>query len=129
MDRKSRFARNRVTCEGAPENNHRSMKRLFAGLAMTALVSGGLGLASGIAQADTGVPHQWCPGDNDPTAPTTVYDWDWNTCHTYYWVNSGQGNVPFRGHFPSSLWDGDNPPAASAPPCGTDLFTGAPGRC
>jgi hypothetical protein len=109
------------------------MKPLIVGL-VTALMSGGLVLAAfgpgaGTAAADTGVPHHWCPGDNDPTAPTTVYDWDWNVCHTYYWVKSTQGNVPFEGHLPSSLWDGDNPPADSAPPCGTDLFTGRPGAC
>jgi len=110
------------------------MKRLLVGLATTVLVSGGLGLpasapVSGIAQAGTGVPHHWCPGDSDPTAPTPVYNWDWNICHTYYWVKSGQGNVPYNGRLPSNLWDGDNPPPDSTPPCGTDLFTGRPGAC
>jgi hypothetical protein len=77
------------------------------------------------AQGNVAATYDLTHGDSDPTAPTTVYDWDWNICHTYYLVKSGQGNVPFRGKFPSSLWDGDNPPADSAPPCGTDLFTGA----
>lgn len=112
-------------------DNPRFMKRLIAAYAAAVLVSGGLGLglAAGAARAGTGVPHHWCPGDHDSTAPTTVYDWDWNICHTYYWVKSNQGNVPFEGHLPSSLWDGDNPPADSTPPCGTDMFTGRPGAC
>jgi hypothetical protein len=111
------------------------MKRLIVGLATTALVSGGLGLAplgpaSGTAHAGTGVPHHWCPGDSDSTAPTPNYNWDWHICHTYYWVKSGQGNVPYLGRLSdSNLWDGDNPPPDSAPPCGTDLFTGRPGAC
>jgi hypothetical protein len=101
-------------------------------LAMTVLVSGGLGLAglglaAGTAQADTGVPHQWCPGDSDPMAPARVYNWDWNVCHNYYWVKSRQGNVPYRGDLRySNLWDGDNPPADSNPGCGTDLFIAFP---
>jgi hypothetical protein len=104
-------------------------RTLIAGLAMVALVSGGLGLGAGTALADTGVPHQWCPGDTDPTAPTPGGDeWDWNVCHTYYWTN-GKGNVPYRGYLPSELWDGDNPPDNSAPACGHDMFTGLPGSC
>ena len=94
------------------------MKRLVVGLATTVLVSGGWGLTglgpgAGTAHADTGKavgPHHWCPGDNDPTAPTPAYNWDWNICHTYYWVDMDKGNVPYRGQLPSNLWDGDNPP-------------------
>lgn len=110
----------------------RFMKRLITAYAATVLVSGGLslGLAAGAAQAGTGVPHHWCPGDRDSTAPTPAYNWDWNICHTYYWVKSGQGNVPYRGDLHSSnLWDGENPPADSYPGCGTDMFTGRPGAC
>ena len=107
-------------------------RRIAAGalLASTAAVVG-FGLSSVAAQADTGVPHQWCPGDSDPTAPHPGgFDWDWNVCHTYYWVKSGQGNVPYRGSLRvSNLWDGDNPPADSYSGCGTDLFTGRPGSC
>jgi hypothetical protein len=93
------------------------MRRLIAGLATTALVSGGLGLApfgpaSGTAAADPGGAHHWCPGDNDPTAPTRANDWDWNICHTYYEVKMGRGNVPYNGSLKmSNIWDGDNPPA------------------
>lgn len=115
-------------------NTTHNLKRSIA----RALLSGGvavaaLGLAAGTAQADTGVPHHWCPGDRDSTAPTSLYEWDWNICHTYYWTKSGQGNVPVHNIYgkplASNLWDGDNPPPDSKPPCGTDMFTGIPGAC
>ena len=92
------------------------MKRQIAGLAAAALVSGGMSLAAlalgaGIAQAET-----WCPGQPVPGGFTEV-DWDWNVCHTYYWVN-GKGNVPYDGKLPSDLYDGTNPPpAADNPTC------------
>ncbi|MGB9223443.1 hypothetical protein [Mycobacterium sp.] len=69
------------------------------------------------------------PATATPPRPTPNYNWDWNICHTYYWTKSGQGNVPYLGHLPSNLWDGNNPPANSVPPCGTDMWTGTPGRC
>lgn len=52
-------------------------------------------------------------------APGIFYGWDWNICHTYYWVDSDKGNVPFHGQVPSSLWDGENPPGEimQIPPC------------
>lgn len=60
--------------EGAVRNNVRSMKRGIAGLATTALVSGGvtadsLGLGAGTAQAYTYGPFQWCPGQAMPNDP------------------------------------------------------------
>jgi hypothetical protein len=114
-------------------NTTHNPKRIIA----AALLSGGiavagLGLGAGTAQADTGRPHQWCPGDSMsfPTGPGGFYSWDMNVCHTWYWVKRGQGNVPFHADLRGSiLWDGDNPPADSYPGCGTDLFTGIPGRC
>jgi hypothetical protein len=135
MNRTLRSTRIPSTREAAEEDDPRFMKRVIVRLATAVLVSGGLGLAglglgAGTAQADTGVPHQWCPGDSDSTAPTPAYNWDWNVCHTYYWTKTGQGNVPYRGDLRySNLWDGDNPPDNSYPGCGTDLFTGIPGRC
>ena len=87
----------------------------IARLAITTLVcagvtSAGVGVGAGTAGAASG-PHTWCPGDevggygggfNTPAdgRPT----WDWNVCHTYHYVNSGQGNVS------STVWEGDNPP-------------------
>lgn len=109
--------------------NTRKLWRVTAGTLLSAGVAlAGLGLAAGSAQADTGYPHHWCPGSKDPTAPGRFYDWDWNICHTYYWTNM-QGNVPWHGQLPSMLWDGPNPPPNSKPPCGTDMFTGRPGKC
>jgi hypothetical protein len=70
--------------------------------AMTVLVSGGLGLAAGTAQADpfSGPSYNggncpggntcthWCPGD--PLIPgSQVISWDWNICHDWYWNSEG----------------------------------------
>jgi len=83
-------------------------------LATTALVAGGLGLASmglGAGIANAGGPYSWCPGDdmggygggfNTPIDARP--NWDWNVCHTFHYVNRGQGNVS------STVWEGDNPP-------------------
>jgi hypothetical protein len=102
------------------------MKRVLVGLATTVLVSGGLAVATGTAQADddcgpaamvNGVcygPNQWCPGDslfhltqNHVYNPVT---WDMNVCHTYYHVAFDQGN---QGQ---GIWDGPDPPPPVAPP-------------
>jgi hypothetical protein len=99
------------------------MRRPIAGWAATALMCGfgaaSLGFGAGAVHADLGPPdgpHHWCPGEQG--APAKEYGWDWNICHTYYWVPSNQGNVPIWGHLPSTLWDGDNPPAEEPrPPC------------
>jgi hypothetical protein len=101
------------------------MKIGIARLATTVLVSGGLGLAAlglgaGTANADFGQPlppHTWCPGDSmvyhsfdASSGPGLAYQWDMNVCHTWYWVKSGTGNVPFEGRLPSGVWDGEDPP-------------------
>ena len=31
-------------------------------------------------------------------------NWDWNSCHSYHYVNYGQGNVS------PTIWEGANPP-------------------
>jgi hypothetical protein len=116
------------------------MKRTtIAGMATAAIVAGGLGLAdlgpAGIAQADPGGPHNWCPGEsmdysptaahfNTDTGPGAGYHWDMNICHTWYRLRDEKGNVPYglnRGSLPSDVWDGTNPPAGSLmgppPPC------------
>jgi hypothetical protein len=83
-------------------------------IATTMLVAGGLGLAglAGAGIAHAGGPYQWCPGDdpggygggfNTPADART--NWDWNACHSYHFVNHGQGNVS------PTVWEGDNPPA------------------
>jgi hypothetical protein len=112
-------------------NNPSFMKRLIAGLATTAAVSGGLGLAglglAGTAQADPAAdwgygPHQWCPGQSMqlPQGPGDQYSWGMHVCHTWYRVHYGDGNVRDRYGTPSDAWDGPNPPppppAVPAPP-------------
>ncbi len=83
-------------------------------LAAMVLVSGGLALACltlGTGAAHAAGPYQWCPGDepggygggfNSPADARP--NWDWNVCHSYHYVNRGQGNVS------STVWEGDNPP-------------------
>ena len=92
--------------------------------AMTALVSGalglaGLGLGAGIAAAaPPSGPYTWCPGDDPGGGPGGPFNspgppnWDWNVCHTWYSVNWGQGNVSL------TIWDGPNPPPDNRGPVG-----------
>lgn len=85
-------------------------------------------LAPAIAHADaraTG-PFKWCPGQyqsfagSGPDRP----NWDWNICHTYWWVYS---DVPM-GNVATSVWEGDLPPAEvplsglTRPPVNCGLF-------
>ena len=116
--------------------NLRSMKRGIVGLATTVLSAGalglaGMGMAAGTAQADPSSPHLWCPGDsmNAPTGPGADKVWDFNVCHTWYFVRGGFGNVALRdGGISSNTFDGENPPPGSLTDCGRDLF-GFPIRC
>jgi hypothetical protein len=104
-------------------------RRLIVGLAGTAMVAGSLGLAvgEGTAQAQPGAPfaaddngwgppQHWCPGQLPLPATgnhiTDPLNWDWNVCHTYYFLWSGMGNVS------NMIWDGDNPPPRPPPPVG-----------
>jgi hypothetical protein len=97
------------------------VRRLIVGLAATALASSGLGLAvgEGLAEADDGgwgPSHHWCPGEQPvPVTGNHITDplnWDWNVCHTYYFLWPGMGNVS------NMIWDGDNPPPKPPPPVG-----------
>jgi hypothetical protein len=99
-------------------NSTRTLRGI-AGLATATLLFAGGGLGAGTAQAQGYGPHRWCPGDSIyyPTGPGPYYSWDWNICHTYYWVN-GKGNVPYQGKLPSDLYDGtDPPPPRDNPTC------------
>ena len=129
MNRVSPFTRLPWTRGPSPEKSPRVMRRLVMGLAATALVSSGLGLAvgAGTAQAQPvlpfpaddggwGPPHHWCPGQLPLPATgnhiTDPLNWDWNVCHTYYFLWEGMGNVS------NMIWDGDNPPPKPPPPVG-----------
>ena len=105
------------------------MKRVIVGLAMTVLVSGGLGLAglglAGTAHATPTGPFKWCPGQG-PTYDGAI--WDDSHCHTFWIVQNDQGNVD--GPRYHNVWDGDNPPApipVVCPPFAT-IFSG-PAEC
>lgn len=120
-----------IPCSGG--TNLRSMNRVIVGLATTAVLSGGLGLAglglgAPTAQADddcspaamvNGIcygPNRWCPGDSlFHLTQNHVYDpvtWDMTVCHTYYHVAPDQAN---QGQ---GIYEGPNPPPPQAPPMG-----------
>lgn len=92
--------------------------------AAAALVAAGLGCtglvgSDAVAKADDGdwgPPHHWCPGELPLPATgnhiTDPLNWDWNVCHTYYFVWGGMGNVS------NGIWDGENPPPKPPPPMG-----------
>jgi hypothetical protein len=84
-----------------------TMKRtLVAGLTTAALVSGGLGLGAGTAQAYNYGPFQWCPGQdlpNDPPRPDGSLVWDMSVCHTYYF----DYDIRDPGT-PARYWEGPN---------------------
>ena len=94
--------------------------RTIVGLAAAALVPLGAGASGlGIANADDGgwgPPHHWCPGELPLPATgnhvTDPLNWDWNVCHTYYFLWSGMGNVS------NMIWDGEDPPPRPGPPMG-----------
>src|SRR3954468_19475669 len=93
------------------ENDMNRVGRATVGLAYAAaLLSVGLGVGAGIAQADDGdwgPPHHWCPGDQLVPATgnhvTDPLNWDWNVCHTYYFLaGNGQRLQPDLGRRESS---------------------------
>lgn len=105
-------------------------KRIIAG----ALLSGGVAVAglvqgAGTAQAYPGPapldawpgcpndhpegPCHWCPGDPQVQTGNLRVNpvvWDWNVCHTYWYVPFGQGNVA------QNIFEGDSPPPLPPPP-------------
>src|SRR4051812_13592452 len=109
------------------------MKRLIVGVATTVLIWGSIagmpGVDAGIARANPGPlpvrawpgcpedhpagPCHWCPGD--PPVQTgnlrvNPVVWDWNVCHTYWYVYFGQGNVA------QNIFEGEVPPPPPPPP-------------
>ena len=113
------------------------MKPAIAGLATTLLVTGGVGLAAGSAQADDR-PHwggncptgqtcgQWCPGDS--TRDVTGVNWDWSVCHDYAFESAGivdvnTGEVVYA--WPSGPITATPTPPAPTSPC-LIIFFGPP---
>ena len=98
---------------------HTTLKNLIAGGLLSAALAAGIGVAAvaPVAQADAwpGCPNDhpagpchWCPGD--PPVQTgnlrvNPVRWDVNVCHTYWYVDHGQGNVA------QNIFEGDIPPA------------------
>ena len=92
--------------------NTKMMRHIVVG-AMTsgAVAVAGLGLGAGSAAAEppTGT---WCPGLPLPLG-NAVVGWDMNACHDYWFVNSGDGNVPINAsgiQLASYIWIGSPPP-------------------
>jgi hypothetical protein len=100
----------------------RSLRTVIAGALLSVGLAAGLGLtAAGTAEAggwpgcpkEGNGPCHWCPGDPPVRTGNMVNDqviWDGSVCHTYWYVNMGQGNVAHE------IWDGDDPPAPPPPP-------------
>lgn len=98
------------------------VKMLIGGALLSGAVAvAGLGLAAGSANASwPGCPAdhplgpcRWCPGDPPVRTGNMVNDpvvWDNSVCHTYFYVNMGDGNVA------KEIWDGDDPPPPPPPP-------------
>ena len=95
---------------------------LLAGAAATATLV--LNPATAQAEARATGPLTWCPGQYQgfPPAGAGRPSWDWNTCHTYWWVYGMPGNVA------ESVWEGALPPAEipldglTRPPFNCGLF-------
>jgi len=98
-------------------------KAIAAALLTIGAMTAGVGLASGLAEAQpafgtfvapfpAGGPWTWCPGqdmtglhtDTGRGGPGPLVQWDMSQRHTWYYVNWGYGNVT------PSVWDGPNPP-------------------
>jgi hypothetical protein len=96
--------------------NFTLMSRPIARLAISVLATGGLAAAAlglGAGTAWAGGPYAWCPGqsmtsgvdmENHTGAPGGQVTWDMNVCHTWWYVNTGAGNID------PGVWEGDNPP-------------------
>jgi hypothetical protein len=107
-----------------------SMNKKILGIATTALVSGGLGLAglgvaAGTAQAEPGPAPQyhWCPGDRWDDG--WGGNWDWGRCHDDHFYDGEyrdrdhwhggdydehwQGDQHWQGGNPGDHWQGGNP--------------------
>jgi hypothetical protein len=100
----------------------RTLTTVIAGGLLAAGLVAGSGLTAATVEASPGgwpgcdAPHgpcHWCPGQPPVHTGNMVNDpvvWDASVCHTYWYVDMGQGNVA------KEIWDGDNPPAPLPPP-------------
>ncbi|BBX85841.1 hypothetical protein [Mycolicibacterium aubagnense] len=100
---------------------HHTVKGILAAALLSGAVAAAVIPGAGTAHArgwpgcpgDPKGPCRWCPGDPPVRTGNMVNDpviWDTSVCHTYFYVNMGDGNVA------KEIWDGDNPPAPPPPP-------------
>ncbi|KAA0095957.1 hypothetical protein CIW49_20625 [Mycolicibacterium sp. P1-18] len=106
----------------------RTTRAAAAALLAGAGALAGTVLSPATAQADPGRatgPFTWCPGQYQgftPSGPGRP-NWDWNVCHTYWWVYGEPG-----GNVAESVWEGGLPPAQiplenlTRPPVNCGLF-------
>ncbi len=104
--------------------NAGTLKKILTGGLLSAGLTLGMFVTAGVpaAQADSWPgcppdsprgPCRWCPGDppvqtgNHVTNPVR---WDFNACHTYWYVQHGQGNVA------QNIFEGEVPPPPPPPP-------------
>jgi hypothetical protein len=83
----------------------------------------GLALAAEAAAAPAG-PLKWCPGEPLPGADV---HWAMGSCHTYFYVSAGLGNVgdgSLGGY--NNVWEGSNPPDGPAVPISHKWSPGRP---
>jgi hypothetical protein len=100
-----------------------TLKKILAGGLLSAGLTVGMFATAGapVAQADAwpGCPNDhpagpchWCPG-NPPVQTgnhvTNPVRWDFNVCHTYWYVYFGQGNVA------QNIFEGEVPPPPPPP--------------
>jgi hypothetical protein len=96
--------------------NIKMMRQIVVGaLTSGAIAAAGLALGAGSAAAEdpTGT---WCPGQPLPLGDA-AFGWDMNVCHDYWFVNSGEGNVPINAsgiQLASYIW-ADSPPPGWVP--------------
>jgi hypothetical protein len=96
-------------------------KNLIAGGLLSAALAAGMIVTGGAAEANAwpGCPNdhpegpcRWCPGDPPVSTGNHVTNpvrWDFNACHTYWYVAFGQGNVA------QNIFEGEVPPPPPPP--------------
>ena len=94
------------------KNVHRR-KRIVAGaLLSSALAAVSVGLSAQANATGPVGPLDWCPGK---PLPEPDVHWTMGSCHSYYYVNAGMGNVgdgSLGGT--NNIWEGANPPTDRA---------------
>jgi hypothetical protein len=108
-------------------NTTHRRRRIAAGaLVSSGLAAAAIGLAAHANATGPVGPLNWCPGQH---LPQPDVHWNMNSCHSYYYVYAGQGNVgdgSLGGN--NSVWEGTNPPVG--PAAGRYRTSGARGsRC